>query len=171
MATAAASVTTARLTPRTRRAGTAMTNPTSAATSAGHDRAEREGPVAEVLRQREAAVPANATWASEIWPTNPVSTTSDRAITAKTRVLMIAWRQSKPRRNSPTSVAARSASDREGRHVAGRGANGRRPPPIVPRSGRLLPRTNMAMTITMNGSDLASPAAGIDSAGNQFLAL
>ena len=42
---------------------------------------------------------------------------------------------------------------------------------MVPRSGRLLPRTNMAMTITMNGNDLATPAAGIDSAGNQFLAL
>ena len=84
IATAAASVTTARLTPRTRSAETADEQPEH-----GRDGAPISGPSgnAEAVRRSarcemvKPATPASASCTTEIWPTKPVITTSERQIT------------------------------------------------------------------------------------------
>ena len=48
--------------------------------------------------------PARASWTTEIWPTNPVMTTSDSAITTPISVLISAWRKS----NGSTTNADRA---------------------------------------------------------------
>ena len=98
-ATAAASVTTARLTPRTRRAETAITRPTIVATEAPI-RSEignfAQIPPASVVRCDivKPATPASASWTTEIWPTKPMITTSERQMMMPSSELISACRKS-----------------------------------------------------------------------------
>ena len=71
MATAAASVTTARLTPRTRRAGTAMANPKSAATSAATIGPSGKGQSLKYLDEREAGRPRDRPLGQRDLPDEP----------------------------------------------------------------------------------------------------
>ena len=82
MATPAASVTTASCTPRTRRAGTATSSPSAVAASAAASSDSGNGSPVPIFDRTKPAEPANAACASEIWPTKPVSTTSDSAMSA-----------------------------------------------------------------------------------------
>ena len=87
MATTPASVTTARLTPRTRRADTPTIRPTTTAADGAGERppGKADAGVDEQVRDHEPAdTPASVTWASDTWPTNPVITTSDRQTTMPT---------------------------------------------------------------------------------------
>src|SRR5512135_1206914 len=108
MATAPASVTTARLTPRTRTAETAVTRPITTATTMPASAATgnvmpKLTAMCEIVKP---AAPASASWTTEIWPTNPVTTTSDSAISAPISVLISASRKS----NGNTISSAAPAS-------------------------------------------------------------
>ena len=85
MATAMARVATARLMPRTRVAGRPTSTPTQRGDSAASD-AAASGNGTPSLGQPGSTVnpatPAMASWASEIWPTYPVTTTTDSASSA-----------------------------------------------------------------------------------------
>src|SRR5204863_7838712 len=79
MATAPASVTTDRLTPRTRTADTSVTRPMTTATTMPASAATgnvmpKLTAICEIVNP---AAPASASWMTEIWPTKPVTTTSD----------------------------------------------------------------------------------------------
>ena len=79
-AAAAARVTIARLTPRTRSAGRPMSTPTGATASAARSRDSGKGTPRESMRwlRMNAPIPAKVICASDTCPTYPVSTTSDR---------------------------------------------------------------------------------------------
>ena len=96
IATAAASVTTARLTPRTRSAETAVIIPSTSAAAVPMMSAKGK-PIPALTAKCEMVkpdTPARESWTTEIWPTKPVSTTSDSAITVPISVLMSASRKS-----------------------------------------------------------------------------
>ena len=96
IATAAASVTTARLTPRTRSAETAVSMPSTSA--AAVPRMSAMGKPMPALTARCEIVnpdtPASESCTTEIWPTKPVRTTRLSAITVPIIVLMRASRKS-----------------------------------------------------------------------------
>ncbi len=83
MATTPASVTTARPTPRTRSADAPTIKPTT--TPAREPASGAHGnPMPASTNMCDTAnpeTPANVTWMSDTWPTNPVITTSDRHTT------------------------------------------------------------------------------------------
>ena len=120
IATAAASVTTARLTPRTRSADTAVSIPTSRAAAVPMMGAKGKPIPALTARceMTKPAIPASESWTTEIWPTNPVSTTNDSAITVPISVLISASRKS----NGSTTRATRAhrAGDQRGPHQVAR---------------------------------------------------
>jgi hypothetical protein len=80
MATTPASVTTARLTPRTRSADAPTIRPTT--TPAIEPASGPQGkpmPASTIMCDTtNPATPARVTWTSETWPTKPVITTNDR---------------------------------------------------------------------------------------------
>ena len=93
-ATAAPSVTTARLMPRTRTAGRPSRTPTGTATSAARMIGNGNGipRLTPSLETMNPPMPANAICISEIWPTNPVTTTADSAMmTVTSDVEMALW--------------------------------------------------------------------------------
>ena len=151
IATAAASVTTARLTPRTRKAETPMTSPSKVAAAT-----PSKGPSGNPMPWSTAmcetvkpATPASASWTTEIWPTKPVITTSDRQIKAPSSETTSACRKSHGSTTSATAHAAVPiAAVRASR--SGRGTAGRRFSISSPRPGRLAPRQNIAITMTTN---------------------
>ena len=112
MATAAASVTTARLTPRTRSADTAVTRPSSTAAAMPASGASGKPMPASTARCEtvKPATPASASWTTEIWPTKPVITTSERAITIPISEFVSAWRKS----NGSTTSAIAQRTRRRG---------------------------------------------------------
>ena len=70
MATARAMVATARLMPRTRRAGIPTATPTRVARTTATSTARGNGrPLSATSMAVNPATPAKAIWASEIWPT------------------------------------------------------------------------------------------------------
>ena len=54
------------------------------------------------------ATPASASWTTEIWPTKPVMTTSERAMTIPINEFVSAWRKSY---GSTTSASAHRSVD------------------------------------------------------------
>ena len=86
MAMTPASVTTARLAPRTRRADAPTIRPTT--TPATEPASGPHGkPISALTNMCETTnpeTPASVTCNSDIWPTNPVITTSDRQTTIPT---------------------------------------------------------------------------------------
>ena len=80
IATAAASVITARATPRTRRAEKPMRTPSTVAPQAPISITHGKPTPWSVARweRMKPEMPASASWTTEIWPTKPVITTTDR---------------------------------------------------------------------------------------------
>ena len=114
IATAPARVTTARLTPRTRTAETAVIRPMTTATAMPASAATgnvmpKLTAMCEIVNP---AAPASASWMTEIWPTKPVITTSDSAISVPISVLISASRKSNG--NTISSTAPTSAADQRG---------------------------------------------------------
>src|SRR5579875_932222 len=94
-ATAPASVTTARLTPRTRSEATAVMKPTISAqpipaSGASGKSAQIPPTLVSMCDIAYPVTPARATWTTEICPTKPTTTTSDRQIIAPSIELTIA---------------------------------------------------------------------------------
>ena len=86
---AAASVTTASWAPRMRSAGQADDDAGDRGDQRGEQHRDRERDVRRrTSTAASPAMPANAAWASEICPTMPVRTTSDRAMSAIARLVM-----------------------------------------------------------------------------------
>ena len=81
MARALARVAMASDAPRTRSAGSASSSPKAVAASAASSGASGKGMPASVPKEASpaAATPVKASWASDIWPTYPVTTTRLRA--------------------------------------------------------------------------------------------
>ena len=107
IATAPASVTIARLTPRTRNAETATTSPTTVAIAAPISGPNGK-PIPRCTASFEtvnAETPASAICAIETWPTKPIVTTSERHTITPITELISAWRKS----NGKTSSAAQPA--------------------------------------------------------------
>ena len=129
-ATAAASVTTTRLTPRTRRAEMAMSSPTTVAVAAPM-RSEignsAQIPPTSVVRCDivKPATPASASCTTEICPTNPTMTTRERQIAMPSIELIVAWRKSYGNTISATTPSDRSDHARPQQPFRAR--NGRQP--------------------------------------------
>ncbi len=163
MATPAASVTTASWTPRIRSAGQADQHAEHAAASRGRAASESgKGTAVPIFDSTKPAAPANAAWASEICPTSPTRTTSDRAMMRDDH-----------RGDHPEPVAAAGQGERRdagrdehGDHAAARGrpttTGGRRSTVSEPRVGSRRPTTNSATTITTNGTAWATPTVAHD---------
>src|ERR1700733_11723744 len=149
IATTAASVTTARLTPRTRNADAAVIRPRMTATTTPASGA-RGKPIPALTARCEIVnpdTPASVSCTTEIWPTNPVITTSDSAITGPISVLISASRKSNGRTTSEIAHTA-TAGTVVRRRCCGRGASGRLFSTSSPRPGRLAPRRYMNSTIS-----------------------
>ncbi len=113
------------------------------------------------LDRRNPLTPASTSCASEICPTNPVSTTNDSEMTMPTNVLVIPNRPfGVASRSSVTNVTAIAIGPTTSRLIRpGVGANGSRPELIAPRVGSASPRRNKTSTITTNGR--SSPTPGV----------
>ena len=115
---AAAKVTMAYWMPRIRSAGTPTATPTTVVTAtattgpSGKGRPQSDVAVARV----NAATPANESWASEIWPANPVTTTTDSSRT----VTQAVWIRAS-RRLAPPTIATATAGEQGGGPEAGAG--------------------------------------------------
>jgi hypothetical protein len=160
MATAPARVTTDRLTPRTRTAEAAVIRPITTATAMPASAAT--GNVTPKLTAMcetvNPAAPASASWMTEIWPTKPVTTTSDSAISAPISVLINASRKSKGNTISSTAPASPQISPVRTR-CCGRGASGSRRSTISPRPGMRDPRQNSTTTTIRNASRSVTPGS------------
>ena len=160
MATAPASVTTDRLTPRTRTAEIAVSRPMTTATAMPASAATgnvmpKLTAMCEIVNP---AAPASASWITEIWPTKPVTTTSDSAISAPISVLISASRKSNG--NTISSTAPTSAPISAVRtRCCGRGASGSRRSTISPRPGMRDPRQNSTTTMMRNASRSVTPGS------------
>ena len=102
------------------------------------------------------ATPARASWTTEICPTKPVMTTSERAITMPISEFVSAWRKSN---GSTTSAIAHRIVDGIASAYAcfGRGTSGRRCSTSSPRVGSDAPRRNIAATISTKTSSSLTP--------------
>ena len=96
IATAAASVITARLTPRTRRAEKPMPTPITVAPNAPISITHGKPTPWSVARweMMKPEIPARASWTTEIWPTKPVITTTERHMIVARSDVISAWRKS-----------------------------------------------------------------------------
>ncbi len=105
------------------------------------------------------ATPASASCATEIWPTKPVMTTSDSAITTPIIELIIACRKSYGRTTSAIAqrivVGIAVSSSR-----LAIGTSGNRCSTISPRVGSDAPRRNIAVTMIRNASSSFTPGIG-----------
>lgn len=111
------------------------------------------------LERANPATPAMAIWASDAWPANPVSTTSDSASTMAISEVMIAARHSGPNASRPTTAASTGTSTLTGVSRAG-GTGGSFQRSVAPRPGRRSPCTAMATMITRNGRPSLAPYLG-----------
>ena len=151
IATAAPSVTTARLTPRTRSAEAAVSSPSSTAAAAPHNGASGKPMPAStaMCETTKPETPARASCTTEICPTKPVMTTSDRAITVPISELISACLKSNGRTTSATAqTTVNTTAGRASRR--GRGTSGSRCSTSSPRPGSLAPRRNIAATMNRN---------------------
>ena len=105
------------------------------------------------------ATPANAIWASDVWPAKPVITTNDSAITVAITVVMIAPRHSGPRARRPATASDNGTSTETGVTLAG-GTAGSLKSSTAPRSGNRSPNTTIAMMMIRNGSPSRAPYSG-----------
>ena len=96
-------------------------------------------------------MPASASWTTEIWPTKPVITTTERHMIVARSDVINACRKSYGKTISATTAAVVPSSAGCQRRFA-RGASGSRPSTSSPRLGRLVPRTNIAATISAKTS-------------------
>src|SRR5579871_6869743 len=122
-ATARARVTTANGRPRMRVAGRPTTTPTTVAPKAAKIGAIGKGTPQLTVSglRRNAATPANTSWASDTWPAKPVTTTNEREMTPKIRLVSRAERQvpwSETRATTAAAVAITVGTAR----LRGRGA-------------------------------------------------
>ena len=92
-------------------------------------------------------MPASASWTIEIWPTKPVITTTERHMIAARSDVISACRKSYGKTISATTAAVEPIRAFGQRRFA-RGASGSRCSTSSPRLGRLVPRTNIAITIS-----------------------
>jgi hypothetical protein len=116
------------------------------------------------------AAPARASWMIEIWPTKPVMTTSDSAMTAPISVLISASRKSNGKMISSTAPASPQASAVRHR-CRGRGASGSRRSTTSPRPGIREPRQNSTTTMMPNASRSVTPGSATPpDCGNQLCA-
>ncbi len=162
IATTAASVTTARLTPRTRSADAAVIRPRITATSVPA-RGARGKPIPAFTARCEIVnpeTPASVNCTTEIWPTNPVMTTSESAMTVPISVLISASRKSN---GSTTSAIAQIATPTAvvRTRCCGRGASGSRFSTSSPRPGSFAPRRYMNSTIRMKITSSATPGIAV----------
>ena len=112
--------------------------------------------------------PASASWTIEIWPTKPVITTSERHMIVASSDVISACRKSYGRTISATTAIAPAISAVRPR-LRPLGAIGSRPSTSSPRVGRLVPRTNSAITIRTNTSSGCTPGIATPwSVGNQL---
>ena len=161
MATTPASVTTARLTPRTRNADAPTNIPIDDGGNRARQRPPGKGDPVDTNRRDTVNpdTPARVTCASEACPTNPVMTTSDRHTTMPISDSMNAWRY--PNGSTTSMTAATAARIIVGRATrVGRGAAGNRFSTSSPRAGKLRPRTNSATTMMRNVSSDCTPGSG-----------
>ncbi len=151
-------VTTASATPRTRSADTAVTRPSTTAAAMPASGASGKPIPASTARCEtvKPATPASASWTTEIWPTKPVMTTSDSAITMPISEFVSAWRKSN---GSTTSATAHRTVDGIARANGcfGRGTSGRRCSTSSPRVGSDAPRRNIAATMSTKTSSSLTP--------------
>ena len=162
MATARASVAMARLMPRTLVAGQPTSTPTRVATSAAARSAIGKGTLFSARRiEVKPATPANASWAREIWPVNPVSTTTDRARRANTIDTMRPWRSRwAPTVTSATDTRPTSATVHATTWRGCGEAAIRRARRSAARSGSASPRQMSTAMITAAGMICCSPVVG-----------
>ena len=152
-----ASVVTARLTPRTRSAGSDTTTPTGTAsrmpmaTAIGNGRPQTS-PASRPANS--APIPASDHWARLSCPAYPISTTSESATSAKIALVMTAFAQSSPKSNTESIAAAPAPTTTTG--FVTEPIEGRRSARKL-RSGRGLPRTTRMATITRKGTAVWSP--------------
>ena len=169
IATAPARVTTVRLTPRTRSAETAVISPITTATATPASAASGKPMPASTAKCEivKPVAPARASWATETWPTKPVMTTSDSAISAPISDTTSAWRKSNGRTTSATAQTAASGRATTSSR-SGRGAAGSRCSTSSPREGIRAPRRNIATMMITNASSSWTPGIGVPSlVGNQ----
>ena len=113
-------------------------------------------------------MPARAICISEIWPTYPVSTTSERQITTPTSEFTMARRQSGEVRKSTTATATKATSE-VGTAPRARGANGSLMVSTDPRVGSDFPRRTSTMMMITKGRAWVRPGIGWPPAlGNQL---
>src|SRR6201982_1945804 len=160
MAPAPASGTTERLTARTRTAETAVTRPITTATTMPASAATgnvmpKLTAMCEIVNP---AAPASASWITEIWPTKPVTTTSDSAISAPISVLIRASRKSNGNTTSSTAPTSAQISPARTR-CCGRGASGSDRSTISPRPGMRDPRQNSTATMMRKGTEPVTPGS------------
>ena len=168
-----ARVTTARLTPLTRSEATAVMKPTISAqpmpTSGASGKSAHTPPtLVSMCDIAYPVTPARPTWTTEICPTKPTTTTSDRQIIAPSIELTIACRNSYGRMMSSTTPATRPITENRTRR-SGRGASGMRFSVISPRAGTFEPRQNMATATRTKNSSSGRPLSGLPwDCGNQL---
>jgi hypothetical protein len=172
IATAAASVTTARLTPRTRSADTAVSSPSRTAAALPASGASGKPMPASTARCEivKPATPARASCTTEIWPTKPVMTTSDSAISVPISEVISASRKSNGSSTSAAAQTAASGSEMTARR-RGRGAAGSRRSTSSPRLGSRAPRRNIAAMMIANATSSCTPGSAVPpEVGNQDMA-
>ena len=113
-------------------------------------------------------MPASASWTTEICPTKPVITTADRhMIVARSDVISACRKSYGKTISAVTATAVPSSAGCHSRFA--RGASGSRPSTSSPRLGRLVPRTNIAITISPKTSSWYTPGSATPlSLGNQL---
>ena len=113
-------------------------------------------------------MPASASWTTEIWPTKPVITTTERHMIVASSDVISAWRKSYGKTiRATTAAAVPSSAGCQSRFA--RGASGSRCSTSSPRLGRFVPRTNIAITISPKTSSGWTPGMATPlSVGNQL---
>ena len=161
VAAAAPSVTTARLTPRSRNAGSPMTIPHGTA----HRPAtisEKGNPIPQLCEtwpSMKPPIPASDIWASETWPTYPVRTTSESAMQVNVIEVMKALR-SDPCSTTSTARPSTKQTPAVTSGLPGRATEGLRRSTSSPRARTLRARSAIVTMMTMNGSASGRPCWG-----------
>src|ERR1700733_13613155 len=160
-AAAVARVVTARFTPRTRTAGSPITSPTTTEHRAARIRPNGK-PIPRLWAMwlsMNALIPASAFWASEIWPTYPVITTTEKQMQAVIDEEMIADWYSELTNTSamiPTTMQLPAVTaGRLGRPTAGLWTS-----VIAPRAVKRFASTIIAIMMKTNGRPSWRPCWG-----------
>ncbi len=103
--------------------------------------------------------PARLSWTTEIWPTKPVITISESAITAPISLLTRAWRKSNGSTISATAHATASGTAMLARRL-GRGTSGKPRSTSWPRPGSRAPRRYIAAMMISRVRRSGTPGIG-----------